>query len=146
MTQLFLRFLLAPDQDGNAAGNGNNANDLAVPKDGKTSDIIDDFVLPKSVGGGGQRGSKYVDDDIAAKVEKMQPKQGIVIPLMEGVTPKRHRYALKWRIDEWAKMQGVEEQRDGDKVIKAAIPAPKFSVAVLEKEGKAIGIGVRRDS
>lgn len=137
MKQLFLRMLFALDPK---AGGAADVQPIA-----ETSEILDNFELPKRAGGG-TRGSKYVDEGIAAKIEKMQPKQGILIPLMDGVLPKRHRYALAWRINEWAKTQAVEEVKEGDKVVKAAVPAPKFSVAVLNKDGKDIAIGVRRDS
>lgn len=145
MTHLFLRFLLAPDANDDAGG-----NDQQPVKQG-VSDIIDDFEIPASAGRGGQRGSKYMTDEIAAKVEKLQPKQGIVIPFMGteergnkdgNVTPKRQRYATRWRVDEWAKTQEVKEEKDGDKVIKAGVPMPKFTVVIIKDKG----IAVRRDS
>jgi hypothetical protein len=134
MKQLFnlsaLAFL-APDAKENAGGV------QAV------TEVMDNFELPVAQRGGGARGSKYIDDEIATKIEKMQPKQGIIVPFMDGVAPKRHRYALKYRVDEWAANQRVAEEKDAaGKVLKAGKPAPKFSVGIIE--GK--GIGVRRDS
>jgi hypothetical protein len=122
-----------------------NAGENAAVKGGvqEVTDVIDNFELPVAQRGGGARGSKYMTDDIATKIEKMQPKQGIIVPFMDdGTSPKRHRYALKYRVDEWAATQGVAEEKDGDgRVLKAGKPAPKFSVGIIE--GK--GIGIRRD-
>lgn len=138
MNRIIMRFF-APDAD---AGNGGNLE--LVPD--KVSDIVDNFELPR--GGGGRRGSKYVNDEILAKIEKMQPKQGITVPFTKDVIPQRNRAALSMVIDGLAKKMAVPEERDGNKVVKAAIPAPKFSVGILKdpKSGKEVCLGVRRDS
>lgn len=139
-TLRLLWLLLAPDALANKAGNV-----IAPDAVKETSEIMDNFELPRT-SRGGARGSKYVDNDIATKIEKMQPAQGIIVPFMQGVDPKRHRAALSMVIDKWAKAQAVAEEKEGDKVLKAAVPAPKFSVAVIQKDGKDVGIGIRRNS
>lgn len=131
-----------PAQQGAANKQGRNANNNAKPA--AKYAVVDDMEIPRRTGGG-LKGSKYFDDELAETLENLKVKQGIKLDLIadevaEGeagyVTPKRQRYATNYRIQEWIKANA----EDGK-------PVPKYTVAVIEgKDGEKGCLAVRRDA
>lgn len=144
MKHVWIRLLLAAN--GNEGGNAENAGVPALPKHvgiEQTTDIMDNFTLPKGTGQGGRRGSKYMDDDIATKVENLKPGQGIIVPFKDDVTVARQLQAMGTVLRNYGKEQEVSEVKDdAGKVTRAGQKAWKFSVGLIKDKG----IGVRRDS
>lgn len=74
-------------------------------------EVVKDLVIPQSATRGGARGSRYFDNDLANALAKLEVGGGVTVPL--GLTSpevknpaNRQRYAMDYRIKEWAKDSG----------------------------------------
>lgn len=98
-------------------------------------------LVTAKVGGGGKKGSKYLNDDIREAAEQLEVGvNSFVVPTIDGLKPKKMQLQTRWLLNNEAKaaFAAIENPAEG------AVPKQFSAKVELNAEGQEIGIRIGR--